>query len=178
LQVWARACGRKPPDLAAIQKFLHNAEVKQAQRQHAALKLAFQQKNAAGEAIRQDPSAFAPILNLPVSRCKRLLQAAIKATALPGDPEPVDIVFEDEHLIAVNKPAHLRTQPIHRHVGGSMVNRLITYLGYMPRVRTSTCESICAFAATWRALPRVATEHGDAGGHASHQKPSKSSQMP
>jgi hypothetical protein len=54
---------------------------------------------------------------------------------LPADPTPVEVLYEDKHLIAVNKPAHERSAPIHRHEGTSMLNRLIHYLGYPPHVR-------------------------------------------
>jgi 23S rRNA pseudouridine1911/1915/1917 synthase len=45
----------------------------------------------------------------------------------PGGPEniPLDIVFEDEHLIVVNKPAGMVTHPAHGHHNGTLVNALL-----------------------------------------------------
>lgn len=44
------------------------------------------------------------------------------------------MIFEDEHLVAVNKPPGVSTAPHHRFQGGSMVNRMIGYLGKPPYV--------------------------------------------
>jgi 23S rRNA-/tRNA-specific pseudouridylate synthase len=122
--------------LPQLNTLLVRARRTQASLQQQALDLAFRQRDAAGQRVRQDPAAFAPAMGLPADRCERLLASAIKATPLPGDPEPVEVIFEDEHLIAVNKPPHLRSHPIHRYAGGSVLNRLITHLdGVVPRVR-------------------------------------------
>lgn len=99
------------------------------------LQLAFAQKDQSGHTLRPRPAEFAPALGVPTARAERLLKSAIKATPMPADPEPVDILFEDDVLVAVNKPAKVRATPIHRHVGQSMVNRLIGHLGKPPHVR-------------------------------------------
>jgi 23S rRNA pseudouridine1911/1915/1917 synthase len=53
---------------------------------------------------------------------------------MPADPDPVDVVFEDDDVIAVNKPAGVITAPKHRYIGGSMFNRVIHVLGVEPAV--------------------------------------------
>jgi 23S rRNA pseudouridine1911/1915/1917 synthase len=46
-----------------------------------------------------------------------------------GEDIPLDVVFEDEHLIVVNKPAGLVTHPAPGHPGGTLVNALIRHCG-------------------------------------------------
>ncbi len=49
--------------------------------------------------------------------------------AVSAEPEPedipLDIVFEDEHLIIVNKPAGMVVHPANGHEGGTLVNALL-----------------------------------------------------
>jgi 23S rRNA pseudouridine1911/1915/1917 synthase len=51
----------------------------------------------------------------------------------PAEPKaesiPLDIVFEDAHLIVVNKPAGLVVHPAPGHEGGTLVNALIAHCG-------------------------------------------------
>lgn len=42
---------------------------------------------------------------------------------------PLDVLFEDEHLIAVNKPAGLICHPAHAEQSGTLVNALAFYAG-------------------------------------------------
>ena len=52
---------------------------------------------------------------------------------LPAEPRgeniPLDIVFEDEHLIIINKPAGLVVHPAGGHETGTLVNALIAHCG-------------------------------------------------
>ena len=50
-------------------------------------------------------------------------------TAVLGEDIPLEIVFEDEWLIVVNKPAGLVTHPAPGHSGGTLVNALIHHCG-------------------------------------------------
>jgi 23S rRNA pseudouridine1911/1915/1917 synthase len=45
----------------------------------------------------------------------------------PPQPErvPLDILFEDDHLLAVGKPPGLVVHPTHRHAGGTLLNALL-----------------------------------------------------
>lgn len=57
-------------------------------------------------------------------------------TLLPTN-EPVDIVFEDEHLLVVNKPSDIASIPAQYHPTGTMANRVKNYYneqGYVNRV--------------------------------------------
>ena len=49
--------------------------------------------------------------------------------AIAGQDIPLDIVFEDEHLIVVDKPAGLVTHPAPGHPDGTLVNALIRHCG-------------------------------------------------
>lgn len=43
------------------------------------------------------------------------------------DPTPLDIVFEDEHLLVLNKPSGVASIPAQYHPNGAMVNRVKAY---------------------------------------------------
>ncbi|MBI4618067.1 MAG: RluA family pseudouridine synthase [Planctomycetes bacterium] len=47
---------------------------------------------------------------------------------LVAEDLPLSVLFEDDHVIAVDKPAGLACQPRHRHEGGRLVNRLVHHL--------------------------------------------------
>jgi len=42
---------------------------------------------------------------------------------------PLDIAYEDEHLVVVNKPAGMVVHPAHGHFEGTLVNALLHHLG-------------------------------------------------
>ena len=50
---------------------------------------------------------------------------------LPEDV-PLDIVFEDESLLVVNKPAGMVTHPAHGATGNTLVNALLAHAGALP----------------------------------------------
>ena len=64
-------------------------------------------------------------LRRAVRRAQRLLQFAMRAVPLAADNVPVEVIYEDDDLLAVNKVAGVITAPKHRYVGGSIVNRII-----------------------------------------------------
>ena len=41
---------------------------------------------------------------------------------------PLQVLYEDDDILAINKPPHLRFAPIHRFVGGSVLNRVLYHL--------------------------------------------------
>ena len=49
------------------------------------------------------------------------------ATPPPPQPEdvPITVLFEDEHLVAVDKPPGLVVHPTHRHASGTLLNALL-----------------------------------------------------
>ncbi|MBV8664605.1 MAG: RluA family pseudouridine synthase [Hyphomicrobiales bacterium] len=48
---------------------------------------------------------------------------------LVGEDTPLDIVFEDEHLLVLDKPARLVVHPAPGHAAGTLVNALIRHCG-------------------------------------------------
>jgi 23S rRNA pseudouridine1911/1915/1917 synthase len=50
-------------------------------------------------------------------------------TAIAGEDLPLTIVFEDEHLLIVDKPAGLVVHPAPGHAAGTLVNALIRHCG-------------------------------------------------
>ncbi len=51
-----------------------------------------------------------------------------RETAMKPENIPLDIVFEDEHIIVVNKPTGMLVHPSHRENNGTMLNALAYYL--------------------------------------------------
>ena len=46
---------------------------------------------------------------------------------------PLDIIYEDEHLIALNKPAKMPTHPSHNHYDDTLANALVYYFSKKSR---------------------------------------------
>lgn len=65
-------------------------------------------------------------------RVVKLLDRAPASIKLVSDSEPLQVVHEDTHFLAVSKPPGLRSVPVHRFLGGSAVNRMIGHLGTEP----------------------------------------------
>lgn len=76
--------------------------------------MAFHTQDEHGNLLKQGPAEVAAALGLPLDRAERLLRVAMKAVPLVADDHPVEVVYEDEALLAVNKPPGLCTAPRHR----------------------------------------------------------------
>src|SRR5208283_6186586 len=50
-----------------------------------------------------------------------------EAATPPGEDIPLNVVFEDEHLLVVDKPAGLVVHPAPGHESGTLVNALIAH---------------------------------------------------
>jgi len=69
----------------------------------------------------------------PVKRSHELSRGEVIEIELPepeephieGEDIPLDIVFEDEHILLVNKPADLIAHPARGHASGTLVNALV-----------------------------------------------------
>ena len=48
------------------------------------------------------------------------------------DSEPIEVLYEDAWLIAVQKPPFIITSPKHRFLGGTLFSRVYGYLGTEP----------------------------------------------
>lgn len=75
--------------------------------------------DAAGKAVRDGKSRLAASLTLIV-----MIPEARPATAAPQDIG-LDIAYEDDHLIVVNKPAGLVVHPAAGNLDGTLVNALL-----------------------------------------------------
>lgn len=58
------------------------------------------------------------------SRVIVVIPAELRIDLDPGSCGPVDILFEDEHLVAVDKPAGLVVHPSGRHMADTLIQRL------------------------------------------------------
>lgn len=59
--------------------------------------------------------------------------AASPEIDLSPEPIPLDIIYEDEHLLAVNKPAGMVVHPAPGHWNGTFVNALLYHCGSLPK---------------------------------------------
>jgi 23S rRNA-/tRNA-specific pseudouridylate synthase len=110
---------------------------------------------------RSPVGSVARQMGLPASRVEGLLMRAMRAYPMPGDPEGLEVLLEDDDILAVSKPPGLNTAPVHRFRGGSMVNRCITHLGRPPfvvhRLDMDT-SGVLLFAKTRHAATAVARQ--------------------
>ena len=55
---------------------------------------------------------------------------------VPADPKPrsipLDVVFEDSHLIVIEKPAGMVVHPAYGHRSGTLINALLHHVGAGP----------------------------------------------
>lgn len=99
-----------------------------------ALELSFRQLDADGQPIKRSCAEVAVAMQLPDCRMREILRLAMKKIPLKHDDVELEVLYEDEHLLAVNKVAGVLTAPKHRFEGGSMVNQVLSYLGRTPNV--------------------------------------------
>lgn len=57
-----------------------------------------------------------------------------RPTDVVPEPIPLDIIFEDEHLLVVNKPAGMVVHPAHGNWTGTLVNGLAYYFNQLPEL--------------------------------------------
>ena len=62
-------------------------------------------------------------------RTRDTISQFLHAIPPPAEDVPIEVVYEDESLVAVNKPAGLPCTPTHRLRGGSALSRLRAHLG-------------------------------------------------
>ena len=65
-------------------------------------------------------------------RTERLIKMASKEIPLARDDIPVEVLYEDASLLAVQKPPFVTTSPKHRFLGGTLFSRVFGYLGSEP----------------------------------------------
>ena len=81
------------------------------------------------DGARMSHAEVAQTLNVTELRVKNALRLHSKSIPLNNDTTPIEVIFENEDILVVNKPPYLRTHPIHRHTGTSLINRCISHLG-------------------------------------------------
>ena len=72
--------------------------------------------------------ARSAVLRVSQPRLRALLRRASLAIPLVADVTPLDVVFEDEHMLGVCKPPGLRACPVHRFEGHSLLSRAIHHV--------------------------------------------------
>jgi 23S rRNA pseudouridine1911/1915/1917 synthase len=92
-----------------------------------------QQLLSAGLVSRGDGPAWRTIDNAstkvkPGERYRLMIPAAVVAEPI-GEDIPLKVVFEDEHLIVIDKPAGMVVHPAAGHAAGTLVNALIAHCG-------------------------------------------------
>ena len=55
----------------------------------------------------------------------------VQTDALPEDI-PLDVLYEDEHLVVVNKPPAMVVHPAPGHASGTLVNAVLHHFGWLP----------------------------------------------
>lgn len=62
-------------------------------------------------------------------RDRERLRLYSKSIPLVATHEPLDVLYEDEELLCVNKPDFIKMHPAHRFEGGTLLNRAIAHVG-------------------------------------------------
>lgn len=68
---------------------------------------------------------------------KLIFPIEIPSKGVPGENIPIDIVYEDDYLLVINKPAEMNTIPSREHPLGSLANALVGYYQRIGMVATS-----------------------------------------
>src|SRR6476661_5628572 len=63
-------------------------------------------------------------LDLVLQRHLRHVTAASR-TVMAAEELPLEVIYEDEHLLAINKPAGMVVHPTYRHPRGTLMNALL-----------------------------------------------------
>ena len=86
-------------------------------------------KNPGGRVSRASTAAAtARALGADLATVTRMVRHEVRDVPLQPDLSPLDVVFEDAHVLAVAKPAGVMTYPAHRLRGNSVVSRAVHHL--------------------------------------------------
>lgn len=82
---------------------------------------------------RRSPAEVGEVLGGKYAKNPQTAQVLIRTAmnSIPlvaDDPSGLEVIFEDDDLLAVAKPPFLRTNPVHRFCGKSLTNMLVGYL--------------------------------------------------
>lgn len=74
----------------------------------------------------------------PLDEIKVFLEKPPRDTEVVPEKIPLDIIYEDEHLLVVNKPAGMVVHPAHGNWTGTLVNALVYYFNQLPTLPGNT----------------------------------------
>jgi len=103
------------------------------ERTREALRLRFGSGSAQASACLL-PHEVARRLRMPTAHVVQSAQQMLSALPLVAEEGPLEVLYEDEELVAVAKPAGTPSHPASRLRGGSLLNRLAFRLGREPRL--------------------------------------------
>lgn len=92
----------------------------------------FYRYNDPSRTTRRTVEEVAEVMCLPVDRTERLIKLASREIPLVKDSDPVEVLHEDDQIIAVLKSPFMITAPKHRFQGGTLFNRVFGYLDIEP----------------------------------------------
>ncbi|CAG9466650.1 unnamed protein product [Pedinophyceae sp. YPF-701] len=117
----------------AMKRILNAAAERERENWVTVLTITFRERDpATGVPLRRSTKEVAARMGLPKARVERLLRTAIRAWPMKVDHDPVEVLYEDPDVIALNKPPGISSLPRHRHEGGALMNRVMGYLGAEP----------------------------------------------
>ena len=71
----------------------------------------------------------------PLDEIRVLLEKPPRDTEVLPENIPLDILFEDPHLLVVNKPAGMVVHPAHGNWTGTLVNGLVYHFQHLPEMK-------------------------------------------
>ena len=66
--------------------------------------------------------------------CAGQVQKTLRELPLVAEPGELEVLYQDQHVIAVNKPGGMQGHPASRLRGGSLLNRVAHHLGSEPHL--------------------------------------------
>ncbi|UII57034.1 RluA family pseudouridine synthase [Cytobacillus spongiae] len=70
-------------------------------------------------------------------RLEVVFPVELPSSSAQGEQIPIDIVYEDEYVLVVNKPAGMNTIPSREHPTGSLANAIVGYYGQINLTATA-----------------------------------------
>lgn len=71
----------------------------------------------------------------PLDEIRVLMEKPPRDTEVIPENIPLDIIFEDRHLLVVNKPAGMVVHPAHGNWTGTLVNGLVYHFQHLPEMK-------------------------------------------
>eukprot|EP00210_Caulerpa_lentillifera_P009252 g8819.t1 len=92
----------------------------------------FYRYNDPSRSTRRTIEEVAEVMKLPLDRTDRLIKLASREIPLVKDNDSIQVLYEDDQIIAVMKLPFMITAPKHRFEGGTLFNRVFGYLDREP----------------------------------------------